>query len=37
MTFFVVPDSGHCLTLHYSAPLAFEVVHNWLDKVFELF
>ncbi|KAM5361244.1 hypothetical protein ACJA88_014528 [Fusarium oxysporum] len=34
--YFVVPETGHCLTLHYSAPKAFKVAHDWLDNVFEL-
>ncbi|UPK98136.1 hypothetical protein LCI18_009071 [Fusarium solani-melongenae] len=33
---FVAPDTGHCLTLHYSAPKVFKIVHDWLDNVFEL-
>ncbi|TPX18733.1 uncharacterized protein E0L32_002590 [Thyridium curvatum] len=32
--FFVVPDAGHCLSLHYTAPVAFKTTHDWLDKVF---
>jgi pimeloyl-ACP methyl ester carboxylesterase len=29
-----IPDTGHCLTLHYSAPATFARVHLFLDQVF---
>lgn len=28
----LIPNTGHCLTLHKSAPLVMEVAHNWLRK-----
>ncbi|KAK8055131.1 hypothetical protein PG993_000358 [Apiospora rasikravindrae] len=30
----VVPDTGHCLALHFTAPETAAVVHTWLDRVF---
>lgn len=29
----VIPNTGHCLTLHRSAPLAMETAHTWLHGV----
>jgi hypothetical protein len=29
-----IPATGHCLTLHYSAPATFARVHVFLDEVF---
>lgn len=32
--FFVAPETGHCLTLEYSAPLSFAAAHAWLGNIF---
>ncbi|KAK6842811.1 hypothetical protein PG987_003671 [Apiospora arundinis] len=33
--YYVAPNTGHCLALHYSAPETAAVVHAWLDGVFK--
>ena len=33
--FYVVPDTGHDIVLHYSALKTFAVVHDWLDGIFD--
>jgi pimeloyl-ACP methyl ester carboxylesterase len=29
----VIANTGHCLTLHRSAPITFQTAHNWLDSL----
>jgi pimeloyl-ACP methyl ester carboxylesterase len=31
---YVLEDSGHVVALHYTAPLAFQYAHNWLNQLF---
>ncbi len=33
-THYVAPNTGHVLTLHYSAPTTMGVIHTWLNKHF---
>ncbi len=30
--YYAIPDTGHCVNFHYSAPAAFNRVHNWLEN-----
>ncbi len=33
-SYYAAPNTGHDITLHYSAPTTFAVIHDWLDKHF---